>query len=131
MWDLWWTKWHWDRLSPNSLVPLPVLILPTVPHSLIILLLTLYCLDTCIVVKQQTNTYECIGGIVASIVRETSGSSDTVITTCKTTVLQPRKSRSEFCMLVIHPGLDWHEKLISAEHALITVSVLSLRVFFM
>lgn len=62
--------------------------------------------------------------LVASVVRETSGSSDTEVTTCKTTVLQPRKSLSEFSMLVVHTGLDWHEKSISAEHALITVSVL-------
>jgi hypothetical protein len=26
MWDLWWTKWHWSRFSPSTLVPLPVLI---------------------------------------------------------------------------------------------------------
>jgi hypothetical protein len=20
MWDLWWTKWHWDRFSPSTSV---------------------------------------------------------------------------------------------------------------
>jgi hypothetical protein len=25
MWDLW-TKWHWGRFSPNTSVPLPILI---------------------------------------------------------------------------------------------------------
>jgi hypothetical protein len=24
MWDLWWTKWHWDRFSPVNFIP-PVL----------------------------------------------------------------------------------------------------------
>jgi hypothetical protein len=27
MWDLWWTKWHWGRFSPSTLVS------PANPHS--------------------------------------------------------------------------------------------------
>jgi hypothetical protein len=33
MWDLWWTKWHWGRLSPRIRFPLPIRIPPTAPHS--------------------------------------------------------------------------------------------------
>jgi hypothetical protein len=29
MWDLWWTKWHWDRFSPSSSV------FPSQFHSII------------------------------------------------------------------------------------------------
>jgi hypothetical protein len=31
--DMWWTKWHWDRFSPRTSVPLRILISPIAPHS--------------------------------------------------------------------------------------------------
>jgi hypothetical protein len=32
MWDLWWTKWHWDRFSPRVLRFSPVNFIPPVLH---------------------------------------------------------------------------------------------------
>jgi hypothetical protein len=32
-WDLWWTKWHWGMFLRELCFPLPILILPTAPHS--------------------------------------------------------------------------------------------------
>jgi hypothetical protein len=34
MWDLWWTKWHWDRFSPRVLRFSPVNFIPLVLHYL-------------------------------------------------------------------------------------------------
>jgi hypothetical protein len=33
MWDLWWTKWHWDRFCPPVLRFSPVNFIPPVLHS--------------------------------------------------------------------------------------------------
>jgi hypothetical protein len=32
MWDLWWTKWHWDRFFPRVLGFSPVSFIPPVLH---------------------------------------------------------------------------------------------------
>jgi hypothetical protein len=32
MWDLWWTKWHWDRISLSASVSLTFLIPPTASY---------------------------------------------------------------------------------------------------
>jgi hypothetical protein len=55
MWDLWWKKWHWASFFRLLRFPRPILIPPTAPHSLIILSLKPYILDTHSVVKQQTS----------------------------------------------------------------------------
>jgi hypothetical protein len=34
MWDLWWTKWHWDRFFPPVLRFSPVSFIPPVLHYL-------------------------------------------------------------------------------------------------
>jgi hypothetical protein len=34
MWDLWWTKWHWDRFFPRVLRVSPVNLIPPVLHYL-------------------------------------------------------------------------------------------------
>jgi hypothetical protein len=36
MWDLWWTKWHWDRITLSASVPLTILIPPNAPYPSII-----------------------------------------------------------------------------------------------
>jgi hypothetical protein len=33
MWDFWWTKWRWGRLSPSSWFLLPIFIPPVAPQS--------------------------------------------------------------------------------------------------
>jgi hypothetical protein len=32
MWDLWWTKWHWDRFFPLGTSAFPVNFIPPVLH---------------------------------------------------------------------------------------------------
>jgi hypothetical protein len=32
-WDLWWTKWHWSRFSPESFGFLPLIIIPPLLHT--------------------------------------------------------------------------------------------------
>jgi hypothetical protein len=33
MWDLWWAKWHWDRISSSTSDSYDIFIPSTVPHS--------------------------------------------------------------------------------------------------
>jgi hypothetical protein len=34
MWDLWWTKWHWNRFSPGTSASLPIYIPQIAPESI-------------------------------------------------------------------------------------------------